>query len=146
MKHIKIFLFVFALLGVFTSYAQDEVPTEILGKWKVVNAYAADANNVLDSLESAALLDDLVNVNVVEYAFTSTSFSLFVNGDLTGTCNFSFIDETSEFIFDEGGNAFNDIVKNIVGVNLTETEFYLLASPPDGDSQLIFHEFLVKQP
>jgi hypothetical protein len=146
MKHLKIFLFVFALLSVFCSYSQEGLPPELYGKWKVVNAYAADANNVLDSLESESLLNDLVNTNSVTYGFEPSVFSLFVNNVLVGTCSYTFNPETSQFVFDEDGSAFEDIVKGIVGVTLTETDFYILASSPDGDSQLIYHEFLVKQP
>jgi hypothetical protein len=146
MKYVKIAVMFFGLFNVFTSYVQAEIPAELIGKWKIVNAYAADASLVVDDAESAALLDDLVVNNLVEYSFTETQFALFVNSELVGTCNYTFVDETSQFIFDQDGAYFEDIVKNLVGFNLTETELHLMASPPDGDSPLTFYEFLVKQP
>lgn len=136
----------FGLFSVLSATVQAQVPSELIGKWKIVNAYATDASHVVDAAESEALLDDLVHNNLVEYSFTDTKFTLFVNNEFIGTCGYTFVDETSQFIFDEDGASFEDIVKNLVGFNLTETELHLQASSPNGGSQLTFYEFLVKQP
>mgnify|MGYP005667574055 CR=1 FL=1 len=150
MKFIKSAILTFALFFCISStYAQDieldTIPPELIGSWIVTNVYAVDTAWNNDSSETAALMADLVEDNEVIYEFSMNTFTLKINGEIVGVCGYV-LDIESNFIFDEDGLAFQEIVKDLVGINLTTTELRLEASPPDGESQLTYHEFLTKLP
>ncbi|MEZ5006913.1 MAG: hypothetical protein R2728_03015 [Chitinophagales bacterium] len=146
MKYLKIVLFAALVLCLSNLNAQENVPPELLGKWKIVNVYAVDSLGNTIAGETASLMDDLVNDNVVEYGFTDSTFTLYINGVASGSCGYIIQENTSQLIFDANALAMSDVVRELQAIEITETDLHLEAASPDINSGIKFQEFLVKQP
>lgn len=144
MNYLKVVFLAFFFLGFNSLNAQ-----EATGKWLIVNAFATDATGNTDVAETAALMNDFVNNNIVEYEFTDSIFTIIINGNQSGSCGYTFApyDETSiSILFDANGASLSDQVSNLKGISISETNLHLQSDSPDSDSQLKFQIFLTKQP
>jgi hypothetical protein len=145
MSYKKILLVVCAISASIGLQAQNDIPSELIGKWKMVNIYALDSLGNNDAAETAALMLDMVDSTIVEYVFTDSTFTLHMDGELSGTCNYT-VENANLIVFDENGYLIADMVNSLKLVEVTTTNLYLEAGSPDYESGIIFHEFLIKQP
>ena len=147
MNYTKLAVFIFALIFSFkciSAQESDSIPPELIGSWLITEVYADDTSSTVDSIETQALMDDLVNNNTVIFEFSLNTFQVKINGNLIGSCDY-ILGNSRRVLFDENCLSLNETVKDIIGESLSGNELRLKSSPPDGDSQLTYHKLLIRQ-
>lgn len=140
---------VFAL-GFSHAVQAQESPSH-LGKWKIVGVYATDSSGGVLTEESASVTADLVTNRTVEYEFTDSEFHLYIDGALSGSTHYTIApsglpDGSVDVTFDESGDDLSDIVRQLRGISVSETQLVVEARSPDVDSGIVYHESLERQP
>lgn len=140
----RVILTVVAFILFLGGINAQNAPDELIGKWKVVSVYAVDSLGTTDAEESAILTDGLVSNSVVEYQFDTTTFTLFIDAENIGSCEFTL--DNGQFQFDENGALLEEYVNNLFGLQLNPESIQVRVNSPDKESGVVWYQTLTKQP
>ncbi|MEZ5001689.1 MAG: hypothetical protein R2730_01525 [Chitinophagales bacterium] len=137
---LTVIAFIFFLGGINAQNAPDE----LIGKWKIVSIYAVDSLGVIDAEGTAVLTEGLVNNWVVEYQFDTSTFSLFINGELIGSRGFNLVGQ--QFQFDGNGDVVGEYVNSLYGILLESNRLEVKVDSPDSQSGIVWYQTLLRNP
>ena len=122
-----------------SAFSQDSRVT-FSGKWKMTDAYEADANNVKDVNESKAVKADLTEKVQFEYEFTDTRLTILIHGQPVYMYYYT-KDTQGKFSIDEPYSDAFGLMRGLELVEVNDANLILRSYSPDSNERFIYQIF-----